>query len=79
MAVQLLLCGVLPPGLVQYCLQHSRVVAVKLFLQLFCQRPCNASGGCPILFKVLTLNVALCIVCLHFSNFCCLNSVADVF
>ena len=28
-------CGVLPPGPVQYCLQHSRVIAVKLFLQPF--------------------------------------------
>ena len=28
-------------------------------------------SSCPILFKVLTLNVAICIVCLHFSNFCC--------
>ena len=35
------------------------------------------SGSCLILFKVLTLNVAICIVCLHFSNFCCLSSVAD--
>ena len=35
------------------------------------------SGSWPILFKVLTLNVAICIVCLHFSNFCCLSSVAD--
>ena len=34
-------------------------------------------GSCPILFKVLTLNVAICIVCLHFSNFCCLSSVTD--
>ena len=34
-AVQLLLCGVLPPGLVQYCSQHSCVVAVKLFLHKF--------------------------------------------
>ena len=34
-AVQLLLCGVLPPGLIQYCSQHSCVVAVKLFLQPF--------------------------------------------
>ena len=34
-AVQLLLCGVLPPGLVQYCSQHSCVVAVKLFLHMF--------------------------------------------
>ena len=36
------------------------------------------SSAChPMLFKVLTLNVAICIVCLHFSNFCCLSSVAD--
>ena len=33
--VQLLLCGLLLPGLVQYCLQHSIVVAVKLFLHTF--------------------------------------------
>ena len=30
--VQLLICGVLPPGLVQYCSQYSCVVFVKLFL-----------------------------------------------
>ena len=30
-AGHLLLCDVLPPGLVQYCSQHSRLVAVKLF------------------------------------------------
>ena len=30
----------------------------------------------PILFRVLTLNVAICIVCLHFSSFC-LSSLAD--
>ena len=34
-------------------------------------------GSWPILFKVLTLNVTICIVCLHFSRFCCLSSVAD--
>ena len=34
-AVQLLPCGVLPPGLVQYCSQHSCVVPVKLFLHTF--------------------------------------------
>ena len=34
-AAQMLLCGVLPPGLVQYCSQHSCVVAVKLFLHTF--------------------------------------------
>ena len=28
-----------------------------------------SSGSCPILFKVLTLNVAICSVCLHFSSF----------
>ena len=36
-----------------------------------------SSGSCPILFKVLTLNVAICIVCLHFCSFSCLSSVAD--
>ena len=34
-AVQLVLCGVLPPGLIQNYLQHSCVVAIWLFLQLF--------------------------------------------
>ena len=34
------------------------------------------SVSCPILFKVLTLNVAICIVCLHFSNFGYLSSVS---
>ena len=42
-AVQLVLCGVLPPGLVQYCLQHSCVIAVQLLLQPFCQHPSSAS------------------------------------
>ena len=37
-----------------------------------------SSGSWPILFKVLTLNVTICIVLLHFSNFCfSLSSVAD--
>ena len=37
-----------------------------------------SSSNWPILFKVLTLNVAICIVLLHFSRFCCsLSSVAD--
>ena len=36
-----------------------------------------SSGSCPILFKVLTLKVAICSVCLHFSSFDCLSSVAD--
>ena len=35
-AVQLLFCRVLLPGLVQCGLQHSCVIAVKLFLQMFC-------------------------------------------
>ena len=35
-----------------------------------------SSGSRPILFKVLTLNVTICIVCLHLNNFC-LSSVAD--
>ena len=37
-----------------------------------------SSGSCPILFKVPTLNVAICIVCLHFSSFYGLSSVAEV-
>ena len=37
-----------------------------------------SSGSWPILFRVLTLNVTICIVCLHFSSFCLsLSSVAD--
>ena len=36
-----------------------------------------SSSRWPILFKVLTLNVAICIVCLHFSSFYCLSSAAD--
>ena len=36
-----------------------------------------SSGSCPILFKVLTLNVAICIVCFYFSIFCYLSSVVD--
>ena len=36
-----------------------------------------SSGSFPILFKFLMLNVAIFIVCLNFSNFCCLSSVAD--
>ena len=35
-AVYLVLCGVLPPGPVQYRSQHSCVIAVKLLLQPFC-------------------------------------------
>ena len=37
-----------------------------------------SAGSWPILFKVLMLNVAICIVLLHLSHFClCLSSVAD--
>ena len=36
-----------------------------------------SSGSWPILFKVQTLNVAICTVGLHFSSFCCLSSAAD--
>ena len=36
-----------------------------------------SSSSCPILFKVVTLNVAICIVRLHFSNFR-LSSMADI-
>ena len=37
-----------------------------------------SSVSFPILFNVLTLNVAICIVCLHYSNFCfSLSAEAD--
>ena len=43
MAVQLTPCGVLLPGPVQYCSQHSCIIAVELLLQLFSQHPSSAS------------------------------------
>ena len=42
-AVQLALCGVLLPGPVQYCSQHSCIIAVEILLQPFSQRPSSAS------------------------------------
>ena len=36
-------CGVLLPGPVQYCSQHSCIIAVELLLQPFSQRPSSAS------------------------------------
>ena len=47
-------------------------------MPILCSRADAVSfSSWPILFKVLTLNVAICIVCLHFSSFCCLSSVTD--
>ena len=40
MVEQLLFCGVLLPGLVQYRSQHSCLIAVKLFLLSFVSMPC---------------------------------------
>ena len=37
MAIQLAPCGVLLPGPVQYCSQHSCIIAVGLLLQPFSQ------------------------------------------
>ena len=42
-AVQLAPCGVLLPGPVQYCSQHSCIIDVELLLQPFSQRPSSAS------------------------------------
>ena len=42
MAVQLVLCRVLPLGLVHNCSQHSCVVAVKLFLRSFSLHSCSS-------------------------------------
>ena len=44
-AVQLLLCGVLPPGLVPNCLQQFCIVAVKLFSKIIF---CPVCWGCRI-------------------------------
>ena len=50
--------------------------AYYVYAMIYCRR-CQPSS-CPILFNVLTLNVTICIVLLHFSNFCfSLSSVAD--
>ena len=45
-------------------------------MSILCSADAVSSGSWPILFRVLTLNVAICIVCLHFSSFS-LSSVAN--
>ena len=56
---------------------------VSVFLYTYCVYVMiyrRRSGIWPILFEVLTLNVTICIVLLHFSNICfSLSSVADFF
>ena len=37
-----------------------------------------SSGSCPILFKVLMLNVAICSVCLHFSSYVIRTSIDKI-
>ena len=48
-------------------------------MSMLCSTADAASSDCwPVLFKVLTINVAICIVRFHLSNFClCLSSLAD--
>ena len=53
-----------------------RCSCIKIMSILCSTADAVSSGSWPILFRVLTLNVAICIVCLHFSSFC-LSSVAD--
>ena len=49
----------------------------KQIMSILCSKAdAVCSGRWPIIFWVLTLKVAICIVCLHFSSFC-LSSVAD--
>ena len=43
MAIQLLFCGVLLLGFIQDSLQHSCVVPINLFLNVFCYHPWGAS------------------------------------
>ena len=59
-----------------FCVRVS-VFLYAYYVYLISSADAISSGSCPILFKVLTLNVAICSVCLHFSSFDCLSSVAD--
>ena len=55
------------------------IFAMKVSVFLYAYYVYVMIGSWPILFKVLTLNVAICMVLLHFSNFCfSLSSVADI-
>ena len=72
-----------PSSIILYHIRRSSSVCVYLcscmhIMSILCSSAdAISSGSCPILFKVLTLNVAICSVCLHFSSFDCLSSVAD--
>ena len=59
-----------------YLLYECICVLVCILCLLWSIAEAVSSGSWPILFKVLMLNVAICIVLLHFSNFR-LSSVAD--
>ena len=67
----------------QYCdIWYARCACICVLICILClsyivRFSAISSGSWPILLKVQTLNVAVCIVCLHFSSFCCLSSVAD--
>ena len=64
-------CGIL------YLHYESICVLVCILCLLWSITEAVSSGSWPILFNVLTLNVAICIVLFHFSNFCfSLSSVA---
>ena len=55
-----------------------RCSCMQIMFILYSTADAVTSGSWPILFRVLTLNIAICIVCLHFSSFCLsLSSVAD--
>ena len=61
-----------------YSLWRFLCSCMHIMSMLWCIAETVSYGSLPILFKVLTLNVSICIVLLHFSNFCfSLSSIAD--
>ena len=61
----------------EYITVIAATVSYMHIISILCSRAdAVSSGSWPILSKILTLNVAICIVCLHFSCFC-LSPVAD--
>ena len=78
-------CVFLPASLSLSCLRlinslRQYVSSIYMYISAWtCIWECNTSSDIWfILFNVLTLNVAICIVLLHLSNFClCLSSAAD--
>ena len=57
-------------------LRMYRCSWMHIMSMLWCMANAVGFDSCPFLFKILTLNIAICIVLLHFNNFY-LSYVAD--